>query len=177
MNRYTVVVCLCLPIVLSNRLGAAQNDCSRPNVPRWVAHTYDFVTEHDILALYAIQKFGPPTDCSGQVTTVFDGNEFGSLRIEFVGGQVFQIHTYPPESSAAILTDSSGLADPSGAVDALHRYADGIGLEIDWSDPIEKIESPFRTITFWDPDDGLNASTHLVYADSTLVEIGVSMAL
>jgi len=177
MNRHTVVVCLCLPIIVQSRPGLAQNACNRPDAPPWLARTYDHVMHHDDLASYAIRELGPPTDCSGQVTATFDGNDFGSLRLEFDGGQVFQVDTFPPESSFVTLTDSTGLKDEDEVLETLRRYAAGIGLEIDWSDPVEEIDRDYRNVSFRDPDVGLNASTELVYDDVALISVGLRLAL
>lgn len=158
-------------------LQAAAQPCDAPDAPAWIAHTQSFVLKYDQLAGFAVEHFGPPTSCEGKVTGEFDGTDFGMVRLRFPGGATFEMETQPPEASVASLTDSSGFDDETAVRDVLKKYTDEIGLEIDWSDTTFSAEGTERSETYWDPDDGMNASAGLVFRRDTLISVRVSLAL
>ncbi len=135
------------------------------------------VLRFDDLAVFATESFGGPTSCVGAVTAEFDGLKFGFLRLEFSRGSTFDIETLPPESSAATLRSPSGFADEEVARRVLVSYAEGTGVEIDWTSVTVTAEAGERIETYWDPDTGLNASASLIYEDSALVGLRFGMAL
>ena len=151
--------------------------CDRPDAPAWVTHTHNYVLKYDQLAGYAVQHYGAPASCEGKVTSKFDGTDFGTVRLDFDGGATFEMETQPPEASLATLADHSGLDDEAAVRDVLRTYTDDIGLEIDWSDTTSVAEGDRRIETYWDPDDGMNASARLVFRRDTLISVRVSMAL
>jgi hypothetical protein len=111
------------------------------------------------------------------VTAEFDGMKFGSLRLEFSEGSTFQVETLPPELSRVTLLSPSGFADEEVARSVLVSYAEGIGVEIDWTAPEVTKVAGEKVEEFRDPDQGLNASASLVYVDGSLVGVRFSMAL
>lgn len=171
----------CLPPLLISFLitssAGAQVDCQNPDEARWVRDTYGWATSQDVLGLKAIEWYGGPTACLGQVKDTFDGVEFGDLRLDFENGAHFRIETYPPETSVTTLTDSSGFHDGAFVLSILKEYAARIGVHIDWTSPTVEEAEHLRVVTFWDPEDGLNASARMVYSDSVLISIGFSLAL
>ena len=143
----------------------------------WVRDTYERTTSFDTLAVYAIERFGPPTSCDGSVTQIFDGSHFGRLTLNFPKDVAFRLETFPPESSVATLISPSGFADDEEIRGLLKTYAETIGLEIDWRTPDVAATGNERTETYWDPDDGINASARLTFLDDRLVSVAVSLAL
>lgn len=178
MKRYCLAGLSSIVVLLTISGTRAQiARCDAEDTPFWVRNIHERVTKFDRLGLFAIERYGLPIGCEGSVTTVFDGMEFGSIRLEFQNGATFGVETQPPEASFAALVDSSGFRDEAKARTVLHEYADGIGLSIDWSNPELTSEGRANTETYWDPDDGLNASASFTYVDSVLVELRLSMAL
>ena len=157
--------------------ATAQQRCDDPDADQWVHDVYGWTTSYDQLSMYAIEEYGQPTGCIGKVTSEFDGVEFGLVRMEFKGGAVFEIETQPPETSIATLTDSSGFRDEAAVRALLEKYAADIGVNIDWTTASVEEEEKERTVRFWDPVEGLNASATLVYREKRLVAARFSMAL
>ncbi|MGA7307046.1 MAG: hypothetical protein WBW88_19415 [Rhodothermales bacterium] len=166
-----------LALLLVTTPGWTQQRCDDADVGQWVKNIYGWTTSHDELARYAIEMYGPPRACLGEVTSEFDGNEFGRVWMRFSGGAVFEIETQPPEASIATLSDSSGFDDEATVRDVLKAYTNEIGLEIDWSDTTSTVDGKERMETYRDPDDGVNASARLVFRRNTLVSVRVSLAL
>jgi len=76
-----------------------------------------------------------------------------------------------------VLTRPDGF-DDDGAIAALRRHANDIGLRIDWEAPPERtVDGDETTDTFWDPDSGLNASASVVRVGESLRSVRLSMAL
>lgn len=151
--------------------------CDAPDADPWVTRLRDRVLEFDLLARTAIRLHGAPIVCEGKVTTLFDGNAFGVLRLGFEGGASFEVETQPPETSIAVLRDPAGLADEDAARRALEAYCEDVGVEIDWTDAETRTDGEERTVTYRDPDEGLNASASLVYRGGTLIALRFSLAL
>jgi hypothetical protein len=151
--------------------------CDAPDTDPWVPEMRERVLRFDDLAVFATESFGEPMSCVGAVTAEFDGMNFGFLHLKFSQGSTFDIETLPPESSAATLRSPSGFADEEAARRVLASYAEGIGVEIDWTAVTVTAKASERIETYWDPDTGLNASASLIYEDSALVGMRFSMAL
>lgn len=151
--------------------------CDGPDAASWVVRIRDRVVRFDLLARYAIRMYGPPIACEGEVTTVFDDNEFGVLRFGFEGGASFELETQPPETSIAVLRSPAGFADEEEARGALEAYCDDIGVDIDWTSAETSVERGERRVTYADPEEGLNAMASLLYRGATLVGLRFSLAL
>ncbi|HEX7122023.1 MAG TPA: hypothetical protein VF178_06590, partial [Gemmatimonadaceae bacterium] len=121
---------------------------------------------------------GAPTACEGEVTSVFDGNEFGRVMLTFAGGVTFAVETQPPEASMATLRAPAGFADTAAVGAALREYTDDIGVDIDWTSPPEISNEGAETIhRYKDPEDGHNAFAWLYFRGDTLVAVRFSLAL
>jgi pimeloyl-ACP methyl ester carboxylesterase len=151
--------------------------CAGPDADPWVTELRDRVLGFDELVAFAVQAYGAPLDCEGEVSAEFDGMEFGSVRLDFSEGVSFEVETLPPETSAATLSAPSGFADQVLARQMLQVYAERIGVEIDWAVPEITTEGDERVETFRDPDPGLNASASHVYSGDSLIALRFSMAL
>ena len=178
MLRYTLTLALLLPVFdgLATQ-AAAQHACDDPEADQWVKDVHGWTSSYDALAMYAVEVYGQPVQCVGQVTSEFDGVDYGLIHLDFAGGAVFEMETQPPETSIATLTDSSGFRDEVAVRDLLEKYAADIGVKIDWTTAsVEEVEKE-RTVRFWDPEEGLNASATFVYREQRLVTARFSMAL
>jgi hypothetical protein len=151
--------------------------CDAPEADPWVREMRERVLRFDDLAVFAAESYGEPMSCEGVVTAEFDGTKFGSLRMVFSEGSTFQVETLPPESSLVTLRSPSGFTDEVVARSVLVSYAEGIGVEIDWTAPEVTTEAGERIETYWDPDTGLNASAALILEDGSLVGLRFSLAL
>jgi len=151
--------------------------CDGPDADPWVTELRDRVLGFDELVAFAVAAYGAPLDCEGEVSTKFDGMEFGSVRLDFSEGVSFEVETLPPETSVATLSAPSGFADEVLARQVLQVYAERIGVEIAWTAPEIIDQGDERVETFWDLDSGLNASASHVYSGDSLVELRFSMAL
>lgn len=158
--------------------GALPLPCDDPLADAWVRDARDRVLSFDGLVRYAVERYGEPTTCEGAVTTEFDGMLFGTLRLTFAGGAIFEMETMPPEASVVTLQRPEGFDDASGLREAFVRYVNDIGVEVDWTATPEITEQDGRrTEQYWDPDTGLNASASLVFEGDRLVAVRFSMAL
>lgn len=168
-----------LAMLTLSGLGVTVNrpPCEAPEAGTWVTEQRDRLLAHDGLVRFAIDRYGPPVLCEGETTSQFDGNVFGTLRLEFEGGVTFRLETMPPEASAVTLEATSGFQDETALRGALERYAADVGVEIDWAQPTPVDSGQQRQETYWDPDDGLNASAKLLFADDVLVSVRFSLAL
>ena len=151
--------------------------CEGPDVDPWVSDFRMRVESYDELYAFAVERFGTPTSCEGEITTEFDGAPFGSLRFGFAGGVSYAVETMPIETSIAVLRAPAGFEDPEAVRGTLEAHAARIGLAIDWTSPEVTAEGDELVRTYGDPDPGLNASASLIYAGETLVGIRLSMAL
>jgi len=166
-----------LPVVLFLVGLVAGGPCDGPSADPWVGAFRDRVIAYDGLAAFAAATHGEPVGCEGEATTEFDGVRFGALTLTFAGGVAFDVETMPPESSVATLRSDEGFADDDAVRAALQEYADGKGLDIDWTAPDETTEGSDVVRTFHDRDASLNASASLVYRAEKLVAVGVALAL
>jgi hypothetical protein len=132
---------------------------------------------YDELARFTQERFGTPTACHGTVTDEFDGAKFGILLLSFPGGISLEVVTMPSESSLTTLRAESGFSDEAEVRQAIQSYAEGIGLELDWSRPEVTAEVGHLVHRFWDPETGLNAAASLIFSEGRLVAVRVSMAL
>ena len=151
--------------------------CGDPDTDPWVSELRDRVMSYNPLAHYAIQLYGPPTSCEGEVATEFAGAKFGVLRLAFVEGVTVDIETMPPETSVVTLRTNSGLPDEESARQVLEGYSTDVGLEIDWTAPTSTKEGGERQQTFWDPDPGVNGSASFIYREDILVSLQLAFAL
>jgi len=151
--------------------------CDTPQADAWVTHLRDRVLQFDLLAKYAVQRYGLPISCEGSVTAEYDGSEFGILRLGFEGGASFEIETQPPETSIATLRNPAGFADEDAARRTLEAYCDDIGVDIDWTVDETTVDGDERLVTYSDPEEGLNAMASLIYRGGTLVGLRFSLAL
>lgn len=151
--------------------------CEGPDADPWVAGLRDRTTEHDGLARWAVESYGPPIACDGAVTDEFDGASFGIVTLDFAGGVALTVETMPPEVSIVSLGAPAGFADPDGVLEVLRAYAAERGLSIPWDTPEETVTEGSRTTTSYrDPDMGLNGSAVVVLDGERLVEVRVMMA-
>ena len=151
--------------------------CDGPDADPWVTELRDRVLSFDELVDFAVEAYGAPITCGGEVGTEFDGMKFGSLLLSFSDGASFEVETMPPETSVVTLSAPSGFTDEVLARQVLQVYAERIGVEIDWAAPEIATQDDERIEVFWDPDTGLNASASHVYAGDSLVGLRFSMAL
>jgi len=151
--------------------------CDGPDANPWVTELRDRVLGFDALVGFAVQAYGAPITCGGEVGTEFDGIKFGSLLLSFSDGASFEVETMPPETSVVTLSAPSGFADEVLARQVLQVYAERIGVEIDWTVPEITTEGAERVESFRDPDPGLNATASHVYSGDSLVALRFSMAL
>lgn len=151
--------------------------CEGAGVPMWVTHMRDRLTQVDRLSRFAIARYGAPTACEGEVTSVFDGNEFGRVMLTFAGGVTFAVETQPSEASMATLRAPAGFADTAAVGAALREYTGDIGVDIDWTSREISSEGAETVHRYKDPDDGLNAFASLYFRGDTLVAVRFSLAL
>lgn len=186
MRRWIPIGALGLPLALAVAFPAGAGAGPRPSSPppcdgpgadAWVTRLRDGVLSSDLLARHAVDRFGAPVRCDGEVTTVSDGVEFGRLRLDFEGGAWFEVETRPPETSAVALRIPAGFGNEAEARRLLADYCAAIGVHIDWETPTTSEEGGERTTTWADPEEGLNAKASLVHGDGRLVELRFSLAL
>lgn len=148
--------------------------CDAPEAARWVTLIRERLLQFDMLARYGIGLHGPPIACEGEVTTVFDGDEFGVLRLDFEAAW-FAIETQPPETSIATLRNPAGFADEDAARRTLEAYCDDIGVDIDWTVAETTVDGDERLVTYSDPEEGLNAMATLICRGETLAGSGSAL--
>jgi hypothetical protein len=85
--------------------------CAGPDADPWVTELRDRVLSYDELAAFAVEAYGAPLTCGGEVGTEFDGVKFGSLLLNFSDGASFEVETMPPETSVVTLSAPSGFTD------------------------------------------------------------------
>lgn len=151
--------------------------CEGPEVDRWVTDFRDRITAYHGLAHFASEQFGSPTGCQGRVTTEFDGMMFGILVLKFAEGLSLEVETFPPETTVTTLRTAWGFDDETLVREALRAHAADTGLAVDWTTPEVTMDGNEEVHTFWDPEPGLNASASLIYRNSRLVAVRLSMAL
>ena len=151
--------------------------CESGRVDLWVTELRDRVLARDQLALYAIERYGEPLSCDGTVTSEFEGGKFGSLVLGFSEGASYRIEVMPPEAQIVELDVPMGFDVASSARELMRAYAEEVGVEIDWETPTARMFGDRREETYWDPDDGLNASVTLTYRAETLIAVRFSLAL
>lgn len=167
-------------------LVAVQAGAASPNVAAlkcvgekdsaWVERQARATTE-DPLFQFALEEAGPPASCQAAITERTDEGIFGTVSVRFRDGMIYRSETSPPESAQIDLTSKTGFKNPAQAVDRLKAATGAIGLHVDWSKPETKKSGDVETQTFWDPDEGANASGYLRYRGDTLVAVGFGMAL
>ena len=150
--------------------------CEGPDADAWVVEAGERARSYDGLLRFSIEEFGPPVECDGKVTDEFDGGEFGMVLFRFSAGTTFEIETMPPSVGIVTLRHPVGFDDPAKVLEAVRRYATGLGLSIDWEDPERSSEGQERTERYWDPDPGLNASVSLTWSAGSLLAVRVSLA-
>lgn len=163
-----------LPVLLIALLAAP---CDAPGTDPWVGELRDRVLAFDDLAQYARRVYGDPVACDGAVSDEFDGLKFGRVTLSFGAGISMEVQTMPPETSLVTLRSDDGFTDGEGVEALLRDYAARRGLSIDWSTPEITTEGDQEVRTFWDPEPGLNASAALIFRDTRLVGVRLSLAL
>jgi len=156
----------------------AREPCDGPGASTWASDFRDRMLAYDGLARFALETYGDPVTCDGEVTAEFDGALFGSLRLTFATGITLEAHTQPPESSVTLLRSASGFADAGALREMLRAHAADVGLRIAWSAaPEVAAEDGERVERYRDPEPGLNAAALLVFRGDDLVAVGLSLAL
>lgn len=156
---------------------AIQRVCEGSDVDPWVSDFRTRVESYDGLYRFAVERFGAPTSCDGEITMELDGASFGVLRFGFEGGRSYSVESMPPETSVALLRAPGGFEDVHALRSMLEAHTAAIGLAIDWSAPEIGEQDGELVHTYWDPGPGLNASASLIFIGDALVGIRVSMAL
>lgn len=157
--------------------GAPMQRCEDSAAGSWIADLQERMLSLDLLGRDAVQRFGAPTACVGEVTAEFDGIEFGRLRFEFQDDAVLEVETFPPESSRVALTAHGGFPDDTEARRLLRAYVDKVGVGIDWSAAEIAKEGATTIETWWSADTDLNASAQVVSTDGKITSLRFSMAL
>jgi len=147
-----------------------------PDTDPWVRDFRDRVVSYDGLYRFAVDRYGAPTSCEGEVNMEFDGARFGRIVLDFASGVAYTVETQPPEASVRVLSSAGGFADPEAVREAVAAYAADIGLDLDWTAPEVATEDGLEMRTFWDPEPGLNASVTLVFSGGALVRVRVGLA-
>ena len=179
MRRLPMMVLLALAWAPHSAIGQvdASSPCEGAGEDPWVAEMHDRMMRFNELVAYALEQHGPVVTCRGAVTTEFGGAKYGDLELEFSAGVTFRIETMPIETSIAVLRAASGFQDEDSVRLLLQDYAAEMGLAIDWHVPEETTLDGERIEAFSDPEPGLNASAWLIYRESTLVGVRLSVAL
>lgn len=153
-------------------------DCDDPSASPWVSELRDRTLAYNDLAAFAVERWGAPVSCDGEVTTEFDGASYGFVELGFEGGVTLHVETMPIESSVVELRSPEGFgAEEPAVIDALRAHASHVGVDIDWENP-ELSEGPGEEVRqFRDPVPGLNASGSLITRSGILVAVRFSMAL
>lgn len=151
--------------------------CDGPDATSWVAAFRDRVLSYDALAAFAVAEFGAPVACEGDVTTEFDGADYGILVLTFGSGVSLRVETQPIETSIVTLRAPGGFEDPATVETALREYTEGIGVAIDWDAGRASAAGAETVTTYRDPDPGLNASAELLRSGPRLVAVRFAMAL
>lgn len=155
----------------------AQIACGDPDADATIADFRDRVLASNGLARFATNELGLPEACEYEVTTEFDGVEYGRLRLSYSDSVTLTVASWPPETTVITLESVSGFADAEGVEAALRAYTEELGFSIDWSTPELSVEGGESTTIYWDPEPGLNASASLTRSGGSLVEARVSWAL
>lgn len=163
--------------LLGGRSSWAQTRCDDPEADAWVTEMRDRVVSFDPIVAFAVEAYGPISNCHGTVTAEFDAMEFGTVEFDFSDGATYRLETMPPEMSVTTLADSSGFKDEPAIRELLEGYTSEIGLSVDWTSPEVETNGDVRVETYWDPDDGMNASARLVYSNDNLISLRISLAL
>jgi len=158
-------------------LQGKREPCEGEGVDVWVTDMRDRVLARDRLALYAIERYGEPLRCDGTVTSELEGGKFGTLVLGFSEGASYRIEVMPPEAQIVELDVPMGFDVSSSARELMTAYAEEVGVEIDWAAPTARDLGDRREETYWDPDDGLNASVTYTYRAEALIAVRFSLAL
>ena len=151
--------------------------CESGDVDHWVTDLRDRVLARDRLVLYAIERYGEPIRCDGTVTSAFGGESFGNLVLGFSEGASYRIEVMPPEAQIVELEAPMGFDVANSAIELMRAYAEEVGVEIDWTTPTARTFGDRQEETYWDPDDGLNASVTFTYRSEALIAVRFSLAL
>jgi len=157
--------------------GAPMQPCEDAATGSWIANLRERLLSFDVLGRHAVERFGAPTACRGEVTSEFDGMEFGRLRLEFPGGAALQVESFPPESSRVELTVPGGFPDENQARRLLRAYVDEIGAGVDWSAPELAKEDGATVEIYWATDPELNVSAQVVSTGGKITTLRFAMAL
>lgn len=174
----TTLACLVSAAVTVCPLLAQQESvtpCGDPDGHEWIAVTRDQVMERNELVAFAVETAGDPASCEGSVT-VWQGEEYGHLRIGFDGGVEFSLETMPPGILIMELGAEGGFADADAAVEALRRLTERMGVSIDWTMPEESEQDGIQVRQYWDPEPGLNASATVGRSGGRVISLRWSIA-
>lgn len=159
-------------------IAAVETDpCDAPDAAPWVGEQRDRIAAYNDLYAWATGRYGAPTACDGRVTLEFDGRPYGVVELTFAGGATLTVETMPLETSIVTLRRPSGFADPDAVTSALRDYADGVGVEVDWSEPTTTMQGDGRTDEFGPVDPAFNVFARIEYIGSAPVAISLSIAL
>ena len=142
--------------------------------PEWVVTRVRGLLDRDGLTAHAVEVFGDPVSCEGEVTTSFDGVEYGIVRLGFAGGASLQLETMPISTMIMTLDSPRGF-DDEALRRSLAEYTASLGLRIHWDRPLEE-ETTSEMTVFADPDPGLNAFVRLRLDGGRIRSVTVSVA-
>lgn len=153
-----------------------EGDCEGPEAEAWVRQKVSDLLERDGLLSFALSEFGPVSSCVGEVTQEFDGNAFGRVAFEVVGGVSVEFETMPPAVWVARISHQDGFIEESRILDAARSYARGLGLQVAWEEPERSSVEGIEREHYWDPDPGTNGSVTVMRLQEVLIGVTVSMA-
>lgn len=157
--------------------SAALIGCEDPSAAGWVVEASERLKGQNLLAQFAIARFGEPMECRGRVQDQFDGAEYGVVRLVFHNGVSLALKTMPIETMIVSLERREGIPLAEDVALVLRQYAESLGLEIDWTTSERSTDGELDVETFWDPTPGLNASALFRRVSGRLIEVRLSMAL
>jgi len=118
---------------------------------------------------------GLPASCKGSAG---QGDTDGESRLALAwrDGSTFEQASLLPETSIIRYGRPAGLAHADEVIAALHAYAAGRGLHVDWASPHRADEGGARIIEYQDP--GVNGIARLSYdRRGRLVAVSLGIAL
>lgn len=141
-----------------------------PRANRWLADFYDRIQAHDMLYQLAVQVYGRPPRCGGEVTQVERGLKYGLFLYRWDNGVEFDAQTRPADVTLVTLRVPEGFDDSANALATVKQYLLKRGLTVDWKNPKQGSEAARTAYEYQDAEENPATRLRLEYnADRKLV--------
>lgn len=144
----------------------------------WVVSFEQRIRDHDELFQYALQNYGAPDFCKGEITALFDGQKFGSITFRWKNSIGFSMKTLPPESSVIEFKHIEGFPDAVATKNVIWQYMKGRGFTVNSAKTRETATEAGRIEEYGAEPAGMNATIGLNFNNKNkLTNVTISTAL